>query len=290
MASETAASLLPALAPLPQQEQPEGEQAVKRQNAKAARLPFGWTNAYAKTEAAKLTFSRGYLERVLVTPPELATAPLDERIEHQRKAHEDLRREHYRTLYDETRVPLVALAQDIEQANPQGEVFLTAQGEALVSETIARIEKIVVEYISVLKEESFTDKWVRDEIKAWRQNALYAGTEKERKAAHAKLNRIVPALMREWKDKGRPRVSEEEKRQNKNRGTSRSKALARRIARFEEDKNESGDAKGAYERVLRAFDKGCRIKDPHQKALIRNKLVQELQPLVEAEVQKKKGS
>jgi len=254
---------------------------VKKQRAKVARLPLGWTKAYAKTEAAKLVFSRDYVVRVLVTPPELSS--LDEKIEYQRKAHEALLRDHYRNLYVDTLAPLAALAQQM-QASPYEELSLTAEEEALVYKAIHQAEEIALEFIAVFKEEAFADQWIRYVIKAWREEARWAKTENERKTASAKLNRIVTALMQEWK-RGRPRVPEKERWQTRQQSASRSKALSRWVKKFEEDKEESGDAEGARKRTLNAFEKSRRIKDSHHKSLIRQKLTLKLRELVAEESQ-----
>lgn len=242
---------------------------------------LGWSKAYAKTEAAKLVFNRDFIEQVLVTPPELSS--LDEKIEYQRKASEALRRDHYRNLYVDTLAPLAALAQQM-QASPYEELSLTAEEQALVYKAIHQAEEIALEFIAVLKEEAFTDQWVRDLIKEWREEAKYGKTEKERKAARSKLNRIVTALLQKW-EKGRPRVQEKKKRQTHNQATSRYKALSHWVKKFKEDKEESGDAEGACKRTLKAFEKSRRIKDPHQKSLIRQKLTLKLRELVKEERQ-----
>jgi hypothetical protein len=270
---------------------------VKKQRDNDQSLPLGWTKTYAKTEDAKLTLSRAYVEHVLVTPPGLSS--LDERIAHAGKAHEELRREHYLNLYITTLAPLAAIVEEIIQANPDADprylmrlldemafdkLSLTAEKQTLILEALSHAEEIAFEYIAVLKEKAFADQWIQDLIKEWREEARWGKTEHIRKIAYAKLNRIVTALTQRWV-RGRPRVEEEKKRQTRQQATSRSKALSRWVKKFEEDKAESGDAEGACKRTLIAFDKSTRIKDPHQKSLILQKLAPKLRALVAQERQ-----
>lgn len=100
--------------------------------------------------------------------------------------------------------------------------------------------------------------------------------------AQANLLRIGKELA--WVGGGRKGdTTEEEKRQTKNKASSRSKAKTRWVNKFERLAEKLGDAQQAYQQTLHDFHYNSRIRDPHQRGLIRKQLIKELSQRAKAQ-------
>lgn len=83
-----------------------------------------------------------------------------------------------------------------------------------------------------------------------------------------------------WSGGGRHeggRSSETKNPQPNRESASLTKATKRWIKKYDDWLAELGEHKRAYDLTLKAFDKGCRIKDPHRRAKARSKLIKAME-------------